>query len=99
MDADNQTILAAQMTESVRLDGNYLSGLIDKIEGPIAQITGDGAYDKKSCYQAAYKKNAKPVFPPQHDACIQRNKYKKDPALQARDETILEIGRGEDRGQ
>lgn len=89
MDADNQTILAATMTESVRLDGNYLPGLIDQIQGPIKQITGDGAYDKKNCYQKAYERNAKPVFPPQHDACVQRNKYKKDPALEARDETIL----------
>lgn len=60
-------------TESIRLDGNYLPGLIDKIEGPIVQITGDGAYDKNNCYQTAHKRGAKPVFPPQHDACVQRS--------------------------
>lgn len=97
MDSHSQDILAATVTESVRLDGNYLSGLVDEIEGPIEQITGDGAYDKKSCYQAAYKRRAKPVFPPQHDACIQRNKHKKDPALEARDQAILSIGRGDGR--
>ena len=96
MDAESHEILAATMTESVRLDGNYLPGLIDKIEGPIIQITGDGAYDKKNCYRTAYIRGAKPVFPPQHDACIQRNKIKKDPALIARDETILFIRNGED---
>ena len=95
MDAESHEILAATMTESVRLDGNYLPGLIDKIEGPIIQITGDGAYDKKNCYRTAYIRGAKPVFPPQHDACIQRNKIKKDPALIARDETILFIRNGE----
>jgi len=97
IDAANQDILAASVTESVRLDGNYLPGLIEKIAGPIDQITGDGAYDKKSCYQAAYKKNAKAIFPPQHNACIQRNKYKKDPALDMRDKAIFNIGRGEGR--
>ncbi|MDP1723507.1 MAG: IS5 family transposase [Alphaproteobacteria bacterium] len=96
MDADTNEILAATMTESVRLDGNYLPGLIDKIDGPIDQITGDGAYDKKNCYQAAYKRGAKAVFPPQHDACVQRNKIKKDQALMARDATILFINNGED---
>jgi len=96
MDAESHEILAATMTESVRLDGNYLPKLVDKIEGPISQITGDGAYDKKNCYQTAYARGAKPVFPPQHDACIQRNKIKKDPALIARDETILFIKNGED---
>lgn len=99
MDAADQTILAAAVTESVRLDGNYLPRLIENIEGSIAQITGDGAYDKKNCYQAAYKRAAKPVFPPQHDACPQRNKYKKDAALAARDEVILQVGRGADRDE
>ena len=97
IDANNQTILAATMTESVRLDGNYLSSLIDQIKGPICQITGDGAYDKKNCYEKAYDRNAKPVFPPQHNACIQRNKYKRNPALEARDISIIQIGRGENR--
>lgn len=94
MDADDQTILSGAMTESVRLDGNYLPELIAQIEGPIEQITGDGAYDKKNCYETAYKRKAKAVFPPQHNACIQRNKYKRNPALEARDEAITYIGRG-----
>lgn len=97
MDANDQMILSATMTESVRLDSNYLPKLIDQIEGPIQKIIGDGAYDKKTCYQKAYQRNARPIFPPQHDACIQRNKYKKDPALGARDQAILSIGRGIDR--
>jgi hypothetical protein len=46
-----------------------------------------------------YDRQAKPVFPPQHDACIQRNKYKKNPALEARDKTILAIGRESDRAE
>ena len=96
MDADNQTILAASMTESERHDGNYLSGLISEIEGEIDQITADGAYDKKACYRAAHARKAKAVFPPQHDAIIQRNKIKKDPALLQRDETIAFIKNGED---
>lgn len=99
MDADNQTILAATMTESVRLDGNYLPELINQINDPINQITGDGAYDKKNCYEVAYKRNAKPVFPPQYNACLQRNKNKKNPALLARDEVIAYVGRGGDREQ
>ncbi len=97
MDATNQNILAATMTESVRLDGNYLPRLIDQIKGSIDQITGDGAYDKRNCYEKAYERNAKAVFPPQHDACIQRNKFKKNPALMTRDKAIMQIGRGKNR--
>lgn len=99
MDADHQEIVAALMTESIRLDGNYLPRLIDQVEGPIDQITGDGAYDKKNCYHKAYERKAKAVFPPQHNACVQRNKQKKDPALEARDKVITDIGRGNRRKQ
>ena len=97
VDADEHEILSASVTESVRLDGNYLPGLIDQIDGPIKQITGDGAYDKINCYETAYARQAKPVFPPQHNACVQRNKYKKNEALNARDKAIEEIGRQENR--
>ena len=97
MDADSQMILAATMTESVRLDANYLPGLIDAIDGPIDQITGVGAYDKKNCYQTAYERGAKPVFPPQHNAIVQRNNIKKDPALIPRDEAIGFMHQNHDR--
>lgn len=97
MDAATQTILGMKVTKSVALDGNQLPDLINQIPGAIEQITGDGAYDKKGCYQTAYKRKAKPVFPPQHDAIVQRNKYKKDPALLARDEVITYIGNAEDK--
>lgn len=99
MDANSLDILSMKMTDSVRLDGNHLPDLIDQIPGEIKQITGDGAYDKKSCYQAAYKRGAKPVFPPQHNATPQRNRYKKDPSLIARDQAIRQIGRGQTRDE
>lgn len=97
MDEKEQRILSAEMTDSVRADGNYLPGLLDKIAGPIDQVTGDGAYDKKNCYRSVYKRGAKAVFPPQHDAIVQRNKIKKDPALSQRDKAIEFIGNGEDK--
>lgn len=97
MDADEQTILSATVTDSVRLDGNYLAGLLDEVHGSISQVTGDGAYDKKLCYQAAYARGAKAIIPPQHNACVQRNKIKKDPALLQRDDLIRYLGCGDDK--
>lgn len=97
MDADQQMILSAIMSDSVRLDCHYLPKLVAEIPESIDQITGDGGYDKRCCYQVAYERKARPVFPPQHDAAIQKNKIKKDPALVARDEVIRYLGRGEER--
>lgn len=91
LDADSLDIVAMDVSDSVRLDCNYLPGLIEQIESPIAQITGDGAYDKQNCYETALNIGAKPVFPPQHNAAVQRNKIKKDPALIPRDELITKL--------
>lgn len=91
MDIEKQIILAADCSESSMHDANYLPSLVEGIDGEIDCITGDGAYDKKKCYRAAHKKGAKLIAPPQHDAIVQRNKYKKDPALLARDQVIKDI--------
>lgn len=91
LDADSLDIMALDVTDSVRLDGNYLPGLIKKINAPIEQITGDGAYDKQNCYECAHEIGAKPVFPPQHNASVQRNKIKKNCALLPRDELIIRL--------
>jgi len=97
LDADSLDIVALDVTNSVRLDGNYLPGLIKQIDSPIEQITGDGAYDKKNCYECAHKLGAKPVFPPQHNASVQRNKVKKNTALIPRDELILRLNLAPDK--
>jgi len=97
LDADSLDIVALAVTDSVRLDGNYLPGLIKQIDGPIKQITGDGAYDKQNCYECAHELGAKPVFPPQHNAAVQRNKVKKNPALIPRDELIIRLNSAADK--
>lgn len=97
LDAESLDIVAVEVTDSVRLDGNYLPGLIEQIDGPIKQITGDGAYDKQNCYESAYQRGAKPVFPPQHNATVQRNKIKKNPALIPRDELIIRLNAASDK--
>ncbi len=97
LDADSLDIVAMNVTDSVRLDGNYLPGLIEQINEPIEQITGDGAYDKQNCYEAAQKRGAKPVFPPQHNAAVQRNKIKKNTALIPRDELIIRLNSAIDK--
>jgi hypothetical protein len=97
LDADSLDIVALSVTDSVRLDCNYLPGLIKQIKDPIKQITGDGAYDKQNCYETALGRGAKPVFPPQHNAAVQRNKIKKNPALIPRDELIIRLKSAPDK--
>lgn len=93
MDADKGWILNATMSESERLDSHYLRELLEPVAGRIERIIGDGAYDKKDCYRVAHERGAQGVFPPQHNAIVQRNKLKREPALLARDKTIRTIAR------
>lgn len=97
LDADSLDIVAMDVTDSVRLDCNYLPGLIEQVKGSIGQITGDGAYDKQNCYESALQRGAKPIFPPQHNAAVQRNKIKKNPALIPRDELITKLKASPDK--
>jgi hypothetical protein len=99
MNLKDQNILSAEVTDSIRQDGNYLANLLNKIPGKIVSVRGDGAYDKKPCYKAIFSKGAKAIIPPQHNAIVQRNKYKKDPSLISRDNVIKRLGNGPDRPQ
>jgi hypothetical protein len=97
IDANTQDILAASMTKSTAFDAIQLPILMDQIMSPIEQISADGAYDKVMCYEKAYQIGARPIFPPQVKAAVQRNKYKKNPALFVRDKAVLTVGGEDDR--
>jgi hypothetical protein len=47
-------------------DGQMLPTLLDAEKSPIAQVTGDGAYHSRSCYDAVARRPERPlaVFPP-----------------------------------
>ncbi|NEP84854.1 MAG: hypothetical protein F6K39_46190, partial [Okeania sp. SIO3B3] len=40
------------------------------VESEIAQVSGDGAYDKRKCYSAASHRGAKPTIPPRKNAVL-----------------------------
>jgi hypothetical protein len=50
-----------------------------------------------NCYEAAHQRGAKPVFPPQHNAAVQRNKIQKNTALIPRDELIIRLNSAPDK--
>ncbi len=52
IDAASSEIIAAEVTTNDRSSGSLLPALLDLIEGEIVQVSGDGAYDTRACYQA-----------------------------------------------
>ena len=49
-------------------DSQPLPALLDQIPDLIGQVSGDGAYDTRACYEAVLKRGATPTFAPRRTA-------------------------------
>ena len=83
-------ILAAVVTTNDVHDGEVLSDILDRIEGEIEQVSADGAYDHRHCYDEITDRDAKAVIPPRKDAVIWQHGNCKAPA-HPRDENLRYI--------
>ena len=95
VDTTTGEILAHALTPSETHDGTELEGLLAEVEGPIAAVYGDKAYDAFDIHSAVLARGAHPVIPPRKDAAIRPPPGLKNPpptrgAAVAR---IAEIGR------
>ncbi len=68
VDANSQQIIAAEMSLSNVTDGEVLPQLLQQTQRKIREISGDGAYDTRRCYEAIAKKKASPLIPPRTGA-------------------------------
>ena len=69
-DADTGRIVASVLTDRDADDGSQVGPLRDRIDGPVASFTGDGAYDRDDVYAevAARHPEAAVVVPPRANA-------------------------------
>jgi hypothetical protein len=70
VDAGTGEITAAELTTNDVDDGSQVGPLLDQVEGAMASLTGDGAYDRDDVYGAVTKRHpaAAVVVPPRKDA-------------------------------
>lgn len=79
------------MSEQYVLDRGELPRLLDEVEGEVAEVPGDGAYDVRDCYRATHGRGARSVIPPQ-----KRARVRGGPEFRDRDVAVLrgrEVGR------
>src|SRR4051794_31775686 len=69
-DADTGRIVASVLTDKDADDGSQVGPLLERIEGAVASVTGDGAYDRDDVYAevAARYPDAAVVVPPRSSA-------------------------------
>jgi len=63
-------IVAAVASEAGVSDDEALPDLLAQVQGAIRQVSADGAYDKRTCYDALAARGATAVMPPRRDAKI-----------------------------
>ena len=83
-------ILASEVSLNDKKDSQLLDSLLEKVDDAIEQVSADGAYDAKDCYESIRKHNARAVIPPRKDAkIIQHGNCKQEP--HPRDENLRYI--------
>src|SRR3712207_4399811 len=69
-DADTGRIVASALTDKDADDGSQVGPLLDRVDGPLASFTGDGAFDREGVYAevAARHPDAAVIVPPRSSA-------------------------------
>ena len=68
VDETTKEIVAADITPSNAHDSKLFAALLDQIPGEIRQVSGDGAYDTRGCYETALQRGAIVTIPPRRKA-------------------------------
>ena len=93
VDEETKDILIGEVTGNDAADCQMLAPLLDQLPDntTIDQLSGDGAYDRRMCYDALKARGVSYVtIPPQHNARIWRHGNSKDERY-ARDENLRRI--------
>jgi hypothetical protein len=93
IDHTTQEAVACSMSEQYVLDRRELPSLLKGVEGEVAEVLGDGAYDFQDCYRAIHARGAHAVIPPQ-----KRARVRSGPEFRDRNAAVLrgrEVGRDE----
>ena len=90
VDEASGEIVAAVVTTNDSHDSQLVPDLLAQVDEEIKQVSGDGAYDRRTCYDAIGERQAQATIPPQHNAKIWQHGNTKAERL-ARDETLRRI--------
>ena len=93
VDEASGDILVGEVSGNDTTDGQMLEPLLDQLPAGtnIHQVSADGAYDKRTCYDALKKRQVRIIaIPPQHNAKIWQHANTRAQRL-ARDENLRRI--------
>ena len=86
-------VVSLSMTDKDCLDRREVRRLLSEVEGEVAEVLGDGAYDFQDCYKALHERGARSLIPPK-----KRARVRGGPEFCDRNAAVLrghEVGTGE----
>ena len=92
VDQKTGMVCAAATTTNAISDGEMLPKLLEQVAHSIDQVSADGGYDRRTCYEAIAQRGAKAVIPPRRGAKTWQHANRKAARL-ARDENLRCIRR------
>ncbi len=90
VDSESGEILGAVVTTNDVADCEVLPDILEQIDSPIEQVSGDGGYDTFGCYDTIAERGAKATIPPRSNAKIQQNSHEIAQS-HPRDENLLRV--------
>ncbi|ENJ7186675.1 IS5 family transposase, partial [Vibrio fluvialis] len=81
VDTSTHEIVAAELSLSNVTDAEVLPNLLKQTRRRIIEISGDGAYDTRDCYDAIRFKRAVPLIPPREGAALWENGHPRNLAV------------------
>ncbi|MCA3916452.1 IS5 family transposase, partial [Vibrio vulnificus] len=81
VDTGTHEIVAAELSLSNVTDAEVLPNLLKQTRRRIIEISGDGAYDTRDCYEAIRFKRAVPLIPPREGAAFWENGHPRNLAV------------------
>lgn len=94
IDAKTQEVCATVVSSASVSDDEAFDDLLDQIDGELASVGGDGAYDKGKVRETIEARGAVPRIPPRRDARLQKKPSlspTRQRALDKRDDAIRRI--------
>jgi len=70
VDAASGELVAAVVTTNDYSDSQGLPDLLAQVVEELKQVSGDGGYDKRKCYEAIQTRGTQATIPPQRNAKI-----------------------------
>jgi IS5 family transposase len=92
VDEATHEFVAVVVTTNDFKDSQLLEDLLEQVEGELSQVSADGAYDSRNCYDAIRGREARAAIPPQKRARIWQHGNTKA-ERHSRDENLRAIRR------